>query len=45
MKNAEQKQANTLEGEIVKDKGENNTNILNSTCSKCVQVAAVFLVF
>lgn len=31
MKKAEQKQANTLQEDIVKNKGENNTNILNST--------------
>lgn len=32
MKNAELKQVNTLQGDMVKNKGETNTNFFNSTC-------------
>lgn len=45
MKNAEKKRLNTLQGDTVKNKGENNTNIFNSTCNKCMQVAAVVMYF
>lgn len=43
VKSAEQKHVSTLQGDVLNSKGEKNTSIFNSTCSKCIHNALVFL--